>query len=663
MTDEPAELVRAQSPSVSVIVCTDGRLDALKGLMASLRHQDYSNFEVCVVCGPTKDGTREYLEGASSDIKIAHCPERNLSKARNIGIALAVGEFAAFIDDDAIPEPEWLSELVAAFGQNIDVGAAGGVVHDFTGYSYQYLYAACDRLGNATLNLTTPVDPLKCYPLAYTFPYLQGTNCAFRRTRLVELGGFDEEYEFYLDETDLCCRLVDHGVKVAQLPNARVHHKFLPSHIRNQDKVTVRKYEVIKNKIYFSLMCNRGHIATSDVIADNLRFIDSQRQELQRHIDSGRLSRAELRVFADEVERAWAVGFVRGLSGSRRTRPLDYFDQGHRFLRYAPLMPAADKRALVFIASTYPADLDSTDANRLALASALGKRGHKVHVLTKGDGMNRVDLKDDIWVHRIIPRTDLAPYEPILRTQPSELRNFPTTMFEEVKRTDSLRAIDAVEGRALQCAAVALDGRFPVIINADDPRARSLVKPLAELEEAVLRQAAGFVATSFAPLDVLKETYRIPVDSFRYAQCAYREHEGDVTQADVQEYLGLVARLQRKSLPFTGAVQKPLRNLDVGHDEKGILVDHGSPVQVAAGKKCVYLTFWMHPWSGFVEINQDGNCVGKWDLFAPSPGRMKTCRIELPDQSNPLQVCRTGERHPDALNDEVIIVKATEADF
>jgi GT2 family glycosyltransferase len=47
-----------------------------------------------------------------------------------------------------------------------------------------------------------------------------GTNCSFRRGALLEVGGFDEEYEYYLEETDLCCRLVDRGWKIAGIEQA-----------------------------------------------------------------------------------------------------------------------------------------------------------------------------------------------------------------------------------------------------------------------------------------------------------------------------------------------------------------------------------------------------------------------------------------------------------
>src|SRR5580704_17786526 len=99
----------------SIIINTDGRLTALKNTLDSLSMSDYPSFEICVVYGPTNDGTSEFLAGHSGWIKCAACPERNLSASRNIGIALASGEIVVFIDDDGLAEPEWLRQLAFAF--------------------------------------------------------------------------------------------------------------------------------------------------------------------------------------------------------------------------------------------------------------------------------------------------------------------------------------------------------------------------------------------------------------------------------------------------------------------------------------------------------------------------------------------------------------------
>lgn len=88
------------APCVSIVICTDGRAAALANTLRCLRYLDGPGFEVCVVRGPTEDGTAEVLAAWEGRIKVAQNPEHNLSVSRNVGIAMAAGEIVAFVDDD-----------------------------------------------------------------------------------------------------------------------------------------------------------------------------------------------------------------------------------------------------------------------------------------------------------------------------------------------------------------------------------------------------------------------------------------------------------------------------------------------------------------------------------------------------------------------------------
>src|SRR5262249_23735387 len=212
------------TPRFSIVVNTNGRVKALEQTIESFRHLAYPSFEVCVVTGPTRDGSHELIERYSAQgiVKAAACSELTLSISRNLGIGIGVGDVVAFIDDDAIPEPEWLDDLAGAFKDD-RVSGAGGRTFDHTGYAFQSQFMVCDRFGDAVQVDSAADAEQHSYPFAATYPGLLGTNSAFRRSALTALGGFDEEYEYYLDETDVCCRLIDSGASIRQLPNAFVH--------------------------------------------------------------------------------------------------------------------------------------------------------------------------------------------------------------------------------------------------------------------------------------------------------------------------------------------------------------------------------------------------------------------------------------------------------
>ncbi len=100
---------------VSIVVSTLNRANLFKNTLQSLQYLDYENFGVVVVNGASTDETDNLLKLWYGKIKIGKCSEVNLSKSRNIGIAMSCGDFIAFIDDDAIPQPKWHSQAIAAF--------------------------------------------------------------------------------------------------------------------------------------------------------------------------------------------------------------------------------------------------------------------------------------------------------------------------------------------------------------------------------------------------------------------------------------------------------------------------------------------------------------------------------------------------------------------
>ncbi|HBN32130.1 MAG TPA: glycosyl transferase family 2, partial [Rhodobacteraceae bacterium] len=76
----------------------------------------------------------------------------------------------------------------------------------------------------------------------------EGTNCAFRRAALIELGGFDPAYHYFLDETDLNYRLGLAGWKTAIVPLAQVHHGHAASENRSANQAPKTLFEVGASK-------------------------------------------------------------------------------------------------------------------------------------------------------------------------------------------------------------------------------------------------------------------------------------------------------------------------------------------------------------------------------------------------------------------------------
>lgn len=505
----------ARPMRVSVVINTYNRVRSLARTLESLDYLTHPDFEAIVVNGPSTDETGAVLERHQGRIRVGSCPEINLSKSRNIGIDLAEGEIVAFLDDDAIPEPNWLSDLVAGYDMPM-VGGVGGVVYDYTGYTVQYKSGVSDRLGDTRVNLEGPFWAYQV-PGSDRYVHLLGTNSSFRRSCLLEIGGFDEEFEYYLDETDLCLRLQDRGYMIRQLPNAFVHHHFLPSHLRNAKRLLNHPFPVVKNKIYFALQ--NGHPRYSEPAI--LRQIQTfARHILEQHVPSldDEQDRAN---FLAEVERAFETGIRRGCRTTRsfgrfRAKPAE----GVAFTRFATRRPDRGRLTLCFLSQEAP-PAPSGGIGRFVhdLATTLGSLGHEVHLITKGSERNLVEFDEGAWIHRILPR-DLVPAG--LETWPGIRRNLglASAAYDEVCRIAETRPIDIIQVPIWDCEGILcqLDDRFRTVLSlqttmktvadlnpswGDSPDARGLIA----LEEFALRQAGYIHAISPAILEKVQADY------------------------------------------------------------------------------------------------------------------------------------------------------------
>jgi O-antigen biosynthesis protein len=240
---------------VSVIVVSRHRAEALRRCLTGISQLDHPNFEVIVVADPAALATL----GATDAYKTCVYDEANISAARNLGLDQAAGEVVAFIDDDAVPEPTWLSRLTAPFN-DASVGAAGGFVRGRNGISYQWRASEVDAFGqDHPLEVDPDVTTLHA-PVQGRAIKTQGTNCAFRLKALADIGGFDEALHFYLDEADVNLRLARAGWTTAVVPRAQVHHGYAASARRSSTRAPLTLFDIGASSAVFL----RRHAPTED---------------------------------------------------------------------------------------------------------------------------------------------------------------------------------------------------------------------------------------------------------------------------------------------------------------------------------------------------------------------------------------------------------------
>ena len=190
----------------------------------------------------------------SSKIKSLKVKPKNISFSRNTGIKLASGSIIAFLDDDAIPPPDWIDKLLFTYSLYGDKCAGvGGTVRDMTrpGYPLQFRRGISSVLSE-TIHIRFSDAPNYNKPKGFWYNGVMGTNSSYRKELLEKINGYDEFFEYFLDETDVCLRLIQAGYDI-QYSDVIVDHYPQPSHNRQDQKHLTCWYSLAKNTTYFAL--------------------------------------------------------------------------------------------------------------------------------------------------------------------------------------------------------------------------------------------------------------------------------------------------------------------------------------------------------------------------------------------------------------------------
>ena len=200
---------------VSIVIPTHNQKEILARTLDYLILQDYpkDQYEIIVVDDGSRDGTKEMVKSKTRPeigLRYLYQKQRGPHFARNLGIAKAQGEIVVFVDSDIFAPPNFISEHVKSHEAFGDVVVSGPTV----------------RTGNVD-NVFADINRRKIKKLLFDFsgPSLITSNLSVKRTFLVRVGGFDEEFTgFGWHDWELGLRLRKLGLKAKRNINAIACH-------------------------------------------------------------------------------------------------------------------------------------------------------------------------------------------------------------------------------------------------------------------------------------------------------------------------------------------------------------------------------------------------------------------------------------------------------
>jgi glycosyltransferase involved in cell wall biosynthesis len=209
---------------ITVAICTRNRARFLHKAVNSVLPQLTGHAEILIVDNGSTDDTLKIateFAAANAQVKFFIEPQTGLSRARNLALRQASGDWVIFLDDDAEAKPGWLAAYEGFFSNlpSAKVAVAGGaVIPRFEIPPPKWLNAG----GMLELGLES-----FCIPSA---SHLWECNCAWHRAAAVQVGGVDAqlghqgEVAGYHEGADLDARLRNAGYEIWWLPGAAIRH-------------------------------------------------------------------------------------------------------------------------------------------------------------------------------------------------------------------------------------------------------------------------------------------------------------------------------------------------------------------------------------------------------------------------------------------------------
>ena len=212
--------------STTIVICAHSteRLPLLRQALSSALDQRDGPHEIIAVIDYNPD-LLAYVAGEFPRVRVlANRHGRGLSGARNTGIENASGDIVAFLDDDAVAPPDWISRLVAHYDDMTVMGVGGRIDPVWTHGRPAWFPREFDWVvGCSYLGLPERVAPVR---------NLIGCNMSFRRAIFSMAGTFREgqgrtgDNGAGCEETDLCIRAGSTfpGSRILYDPDIAVRH-------------------------------------------------------------------------------------------------------------------------------------------------------------------------------------------------------------------------------------------------------------------------------------------------------------------------------------------------------------------------------------------------------------------------------------------------------
>jgi GT2 family glycosyltransferase len=218
---------------------------SLAECLSGLRRQTRQDFETIVIDN----------SGQNRVQALNPAPNRVIAMPSNAGFGAAINRafeqsrtrYLITLNDDAVPQPEWLAALVAVAEADAGVGMCASQVR--LGAS-ELDSAGMLIYGDGSSKQRGHGEPPDRYASLEDVLFPSASAALYRRAMLEKVGLFDEHFFLYCEDTDLGLRARRAGWRCVYVPAAVVEHRY--SHSAGRVS-SLKAYYVERNRIFVAM--------------------------------------------------------------------------------------------------------------------------------------------------------------------------------------------------------------------------------------------------------------------------------------------------------------------------------------------------------------------------------------------------------------------------
>jgi GT2 family glycosyltransferase len=221
-----------------IIVNYNTRRLTLELLQSLYKQIDPPDYEIIVVDNASSDGSARAISMLFPQVRLKSL-RRNIGfgRAVNLAVARSSGDYIWLLNSDCRIDSDVASAMTAYLDSHPQAAIVTGRLVNEDG-SFQ---ASCRRFptfGNILFSRQSPISRFLPGDDVYTLPdyteptVVESCSCTstmIRRSCFDDVGGFDERFFMYCEDTDLCRRFGERGWNIIFLPSATVMHRWAKS--------------------------------------------------------------------------------------------------------------------------------------------------------------------------------------------------------------------------------------------------------------------------------------------------------------------------------------------------------------------------------------------------------------------------------------------------